>query len=273
MSTLHALTVPKWGMSMEEGEITEWRVSVGDKLAVGDELVDIETSKIINAAESPFAGTLVRVVGEAGQTLKVGSLLGVIAQGDATDAEINEFIAAFVPDASGASLAQASDAKAPVAATAESAPAAVSTPAVSAAPAATGALSQGPDDTDVNASAVARRIAKAHNINLHNVPATGRNGRVSKHDVEQAGGIRIVAQAAASVAAGAANEPQRSTADDSHIPSTPVARRMARTLNINLNDVTPTGKRGRVSKEDIERSAVSATGVAFYREKKLSGMR
>ena len=47
MSTLHALTVPKWGMSMEEGEITEWRVSVGDKLAVGDELVDIETSKII----------------------------------------------------------------------------------------------------------------------------------------------------------------------------------------------------------------------------------
>ena len=273
MSTLHALTVPKWGMSMEEGEITEWRVSVGDKLAVGDELVDIETSKIINAAESPFAGTLVRVVGEAGQTLKVGSLLGVIAQGDATDAEINEFIAAFVPDASGASLAQASDAKAPVAATAESAPAAVSTPAVSTAPAATGALSQGPDDTDVNASAVARRIAKAHNINLHNVPATGRNGRVSKHDVEQAGGIRIVAQAAASVAAGAANEPQRSTADDSHIPSTPVARRMARTLNINLNDVTPTGKRGRVSKEDIERSAVSATGVAFYREKKLSGMR
>ena len=50
MSTLHALTVPKWGMSMEEGEITEWRVSVGDKLAVGDELVDIETSKIVNAA-------------------------------------------------------------------------------------------------------------------------------------------------------------------------------------------------------------------------------
>ena len=33
MSTLHALTVPKWGMSMEEGEVSEWRVAVGDKLA------------------------------------------------------------------------------------------------------------------------------------------------------------------------------------------------------------------------------------------------
>ena len=55
MSTLHALTVPKWGMSMEEGEISQWRVAVGDKLAVGDEVVDIETSKITNAAESPVA--------------------------------------------------------------------------------------------------------------------------------------------------------------------------------------------------------------------------
>ena len=62
MSTLHALTVPKWGMSMEEGEITEWRVSVGDKLTVGDELVDIETSKIVNAAESPFVSTKLVVV-------------------------------------------------------------------------------------------------------------------------------------------------------------------------------------------------------------------
>ena len=37
MSKLHALTVPKWGMSMEEGDITEWRVAVGDSLSVGDE--------------------------------------------------------------------------------------------------------------------------------------------------------------------------------------------------------------------------------------------
>jgi pyruvate dehydrogenase E2 component (dihydrolipoamide acetyltransferase) len=258
---------------MEEGEITEWRVSVGDKLAVGDELVDIETSKIVNAAESPFAGTLVRIVGEVGQTLKVGTLLGVIAQGDASEKDIDGFIAAFVPDASGASLAQASDAKSPAAPAAQPAPVARNVPAVSAAPAAAGALSQGPDDAAVNASTVARRIAKAHNINLHNVPATGRNGRVSKHDVEQAGGIRIMAKAPAGGIASSSNEPQRSTADDSHIASTPVARRMARTLNINLNDVTPTGKRGRVSKEDVERAAVSATGVAYYREQKLSGMR
>jgi pyruvate dehydrogenase E2 component (dihydrolipoyllysine-residue acetyltransferase) len=276
MSTLHALTVPKWGMSMEEGEITEWRVAVGDKIAVGDELVDIETSKIVNAAESPVAGTLVRIVGEVGQTLQVGMLMGVVATGATDDAAIDAFIASFVPDASGSALAQGSNtgaANKPAAPVTEvqDQPAAVTAPAAAPASVASSALSEGPDDSDVNASTVARRIARAHNINLHNVTPTGRNGRVSKRDVEQAAGIRVLAKAAPGAVA--SSEPQRSTADDSHVPSTPVARRLARRLNINLNDVTPTGRRGRVSKEDVEKAAVNATGMAYYREEKLSGMR
>ena len=273
MSTLHALTVPKWGMSMEEGEITEWRVSVGDELAVGDELVDIETSKIVNAAECPVAGTLVRIIGEVGQTLKVGMLMGVVATGEASNAEIEDFIAAFVPDASGSTLAQSSDAGVPAAVTSQTQSATRDTPSPSTVAMAGVALSEGPDDSEVNASAVARRVAKAHNINLNNVPATGRNGRVSKRDVEQAGGIQAAAPATVSRGAAPVSGPQRSTEDDSHIASTPVARRLARSLNINLNDVTATGKRGRVSKEDVEKAAVAETGVAYYREQKLSGMR
>ena len=272
MSVLHALTVPKWGMSMEEGEITEWRVSVGDTLAVGDELVDIETSKIVNAAECQVAGTLVRIVGEVGRTLKVGMLMGVVATGDASDAQIDDFVVKFVPDASGSSLAQSSDAKAPATPASQAQPVVPGIPAAAAAPVSTGALSQGPDDAGVKASAVARRIARAHNINLNNVPATGRNGRVSKRDVEQAGAIQVVAAPLSHGAKPIAGS-QRSTEDDTHIASTPVARRLARSLNINLNDVTATGKRGRVSKEDVEKAAVAETGVAFYREQKLSGMR
>lgn len=274
MSKLHALTVPKWGMSMEEGDVTEWRVAVGDTLAVGDEYCDIETSKIVNTAETTIAGTLVRIIANPGETHQVGMLLGVLADGKVSEAEIDEFVASFVVEAGGAALAKSSvtDGSGASAPTAK-AETKAATPVPAAAPQASkSALSEGPDDSDVKASAVARRIAKANNVNLHNITATGRNGRVSKGDVEQAAGIRVMA---APLAGGAvvSNAPAKTTADDSRIAATPVARRMAAKLNINLHDVTPTGSRGRVSKDDVERAAVALTGVADYSEEKLNGMR
>lgn len=270
MSNLHALTVPKWGMSMEEGEIADWHVAVGGKVKEGDDVVDIETSKIINTATATCSGTLVRICGQSGQTLKVGELLAVVAKGDTTDAEVDAFVAAFVPDAVSATRSKGGAVAAPAAASAPAAP----KPVVAEQKAAPkSALAEGPDDSAVAASPVARRIAKENNINLHNVPATGRHGRVSKADVEKAAGIRVLAAQPARAVACAAAAPQRSTADDSRIAATPVARRMAQKLNINLNDVTPTGTRGRVTKEDIEKVAIALSGVADFREEKLSGMR
>ncbi|MEH6588634.1 MAG: dihydrolipoamide acetyltransferase family protein [Halioglobus sp.] len=275
MSELFALTVPKWGMSMEEGDIAEWRIAVGDTIAVGDEVVDIETSKIVNTAEATAAGKLVRIIAEPGQTLSVGALMGVVADGKVKDAEIDAFVAAFVPDAGGAALAKSSVTDGSASAPAPSAPTeAAPAPVAPAVPApAASALAEGPDDSDVPASVVARRIAVAHNVNLHNVPATGRHGRVSKADVEKAAGIRVMATPLPGAPAGSAAAPARSSADDSRIAATPVARRIAKKLNINLNDVTPTGTRGRVTKDDIERAAVALTGVADFREEKLNGMR
>lgn len=271
MSKLHALTVPKWGMSMEEGDIVEWRVAVGETLSAGDEYVDIETSKIVNTAESPVTGTLVRIVAEAGQTHAVGMLMGVVAEGEYNEEEIEAFIAAFVPEAGASALATSSvtDGTAPAAPV--PAGAAPTAPAVAVAP--QSGLSEGPDDSEVAASVVARRIAKANNINLHNVAASGRNGRVSKADVEKAAGIRVMAAPLPGAPKSANNAPLRSTADDSRIAATPVARRLAQKLNINLNDVTPTGTRNRVSKADIEKAAIALSGVAYFDEIKLNGIR
>jgi pyruvate dehydrogenase E2 component (dihydrolipoamide acetyltransferase) len=268
---LHALTVPKWGMSMEEGDISEWRVAVGDSVAVGDEIVDIETSKIVNTAESPVSGVLVRIVAEPGQTHAVGMLLGIVAEGDASEQEIDAFITGFVPDAGGASLAQSSSTDGSASAVAAASASKAQAEATPAPVAAASALSEGPDDSDVKASVVARRIARAHNINLHNISASGRHGRVSKADVEQAAGIRVLAAQPAALAT--ASAPQQSVADDSRIAATPVARRLAKKLNINLHDVTPCGRRGRVSKADVELAATARSGVADYREQKLSSMR
>ena len=281
MSNLHALTVPKWGMSMEEGEVAEWQVAVGDQLAVGDPVVDIETSKIVNTAESTCAGTLVRQVAQPGEVHKVAMLLGVVAEGDVTEAEIDAFVAAFAPDAAALNISLVADASEPEKPAAQpsygESPAKQAAPAAAPAPVAQpqSALSQGPDDADVKASTVARRIAKAHNINLHNITATGRHGRVSKQDIEQAAGIRVQAAPLAGQAISATVSPLagRSSVDDSRIAATPVARRLAGKMNINLNDVTPTGRRNRVTKDDVEKAAVALTGMADFREEKLSSMR
>lgn len=91
MAELFAVTVPKWGFSMEEGTIVAWRVAEGSAVSKGDELVDIETTKITNSVEAQQSGTLLRIVAEPGQTLPCGQLIAVIGDGAANDAEIAAF--------------------------------------------------------------------------------------------------------------------------------------------------------------------------------------
>ncbi len=94
MAKLIPITIPKWGIEMEEGTIAEWRYAVGDVVSWGDELVDIETDKIVNSFEATHDGTLVRILAEEGDDLAVGTLIGVLATEDVSEEEIDAFIAA-----------------------------------------------------------------------------------------------------------------------------------------------------------------------------------
>ena len=88
-----AITMPKWGMTMQEGEFTEWNVAEGDTVAVEDNLGGISSDKIEGELPSPAAGVIRRLIAESGQSYEVGALLGVIADADTPDAEIEAFIA------------------------------------------------------------------------------------------------------------------------------------------------------------------------------------
>ena len=44
--------MPKWGLSMEEGELSGWLVEEGDSISVGDEIMEVETTKISSAVEA-----------------------------------------------------------------------------------------------------------------------------------------------------------------------------------------------------------------------------
>ena len=91
---LDAVTIPKWGIEMTEGTIVAWHNEEGDTVKAGEEIVDIETDKIVNSFEARSSGTLVRILAEVGEELPVGYLIGVIASETVTDDVIEAFIAA-----------------------------------------------------------------------------------------------------------------------------------------------------------------------------------
>lgn len=95
---INALTVPKWGFSMTEGTVRAWLVEEGAGVESGDELLELETEKAVGQVEAFATGVLRRrLVGE-GATLPIGGLLGIIADADVPEAEIDAFVAAYPTD-------------------------------------------------------------------------------------------------------------------------------------------------------------------------------
>jgi len=142
------IVVPTLGESVAEATVAKWLKKVGDVIAVDDPLVELETDKVTLEVNALAAGTLTEIVADAGAAVKVGQVLGRIAEG-----------AAKAPAT--APAAKAAEAAKPAApAPAPAAVAAAATPG----PAARKAIA----DTGVDASAIA---------------GTGKDGRVTKGDV------------------------------------------------------------------------------------------
>src|SRR6478609_6169644 len=78
------VVMPRLSDSMEEGTILQWLKQVGDEVAVGDELVEIETDKANMAYESDVAGTLTEILAEEGETLPIGSTIARVGDGRGT---------------------------------------------------------------------------------------------------------------------------------------------------------------------------------------------
>ena len=87
------INMPKWGMEMSEGDINAWYFAVGDQVNAGDDLVDIETSKIINTVTASDSGILRAIIGAHGRNSCRRCTAWRIASAETSDADIQAFIA------------------------------------------------------------------------------------------------------------------------------------------------------------------------------------
>lgn len=142
------IRVPTLGESVSEATIGKWFKKPGEAVKADEPLVELETDKVTLEVNAPAAGVLGEIVAKEGETVGVNALLGSIADGGAA--------AAAAP----APKAEAKAATAPAAETPKAA--------------ATKAADSGP--------AVARLAAES-GINASAVPASGKDGRVTKGDM------------------------------------------------------------------------------------------
>lgn len=235
MAALKPFAMPKWGIEMTEGTIAEWMVAEGAPFTKGTVLTLIETDKITNEVEAEEPGTFVKIVAQAGETLPVGALLAVLSDGPATAEEIDAFLASFKPaDALGSAgrddRAQAPSAP-PAPAAAEPAPApAPAKPAI-------------PDDALI--SPAARKLAEERGIDISGITGSGKDGRISLQDVDQAG---------RPPAGGYGGAPISIAVDEAGYEqafASPLAKRLAKQHGIDLAGINGTGPRGRISKGDV----------------------
>ena len=202
------VVMPRLSDSMEEGTVLKWLKSVGDEVAVGDELVEIETDKANMVYESDLGGTLVEILAQEGDTLPVGDPIARV--GDASEVSADggggagAASSAAEESGAGASAARpgAGDGGQPETAAepaieprAASAPPPTPESQAQAAAEAPPATSAG--DGRVKASPIARRIARERGLDLHGLSGSGPGGRIVKADVERALAADVAAPAAA----------------------------------------------------------------------------
>jgi pyruvate dehydrogenase E2 component (dihydrolipoamide acetyltransferase) len=164
------LLMPKLGLTMTEGVMTEWMVAPGVAYKAGDSIFIIESEKAAVEVPADADGVLLEITAQPGDTVPVGSPIGWWDDGQAGGA----------------------------AAPAPAAPAAAATPApVGASPV---AAAPPPPGQRLIATPLARRLAQQRGVDLRGVPGSGPRGRIRAADVP-ASGAAVATPPAATMAA------------------------------------------------------------------------
>lgn len=225
------IELPQVGESVVEGTIGKWLKQPGDQIERYDALVEVITDKVTMEMPSPVSGKLLRILAQEGETIPMGAPIAEV--------ESNDVLESTNPDT-----------LIPAPAVTPTAPAKVSTTGYldkdvkMVGPTGGGISEESGAPVDISLAAVAaepsrlspavRRLAQEHSIDLSQLLGSGMGGRITRDDVLrylESGPVQTAAPTP--VAPRPAPQPPESeteTADEEHIPLTPVRRMIAEAM-------------------------------------------
>jgi len=157
------LLMPKLGLNMVEGQVTEWVKKEGDLVMKGDAIYIVETDKVTNEVEAPENGRLVKILVKEGEVVPVRQVVGILA-GEGEEVDVNALLAETIPGPAAAIVSNQ-----PSAAEKESTPVAASS-----------------SGGQLMASPLAKRLAAEKGIDLAKINGSGPGGRITTEDIEKA---------------------------------------------------------------------------------------
>ena len=191
------IKVPVLGESVVEATVAKWMKSAGEAVGADEAIVELETDKVTLEVPSPVNGVLADIVAKEGDTVGVDALLALVEEGAAPTAK---------------PAAKTAPAPATTATPAPAAPAPAAVPAPAAAASAAAAV----------LSPAVRKLVEENNLNPAAISGTGKDGRLTKADVQNA--IASGSAKMAAPAASAAPTPAGSRTSDAREERVPMSR-------------------------------------------------
>ena len=247
------IRVPQLPESVADATLVAWHKQPGDAIRRDENLADLETDKVVLEVPAPANGVVRQILVQSGSVVKSGQVLAVIEEGAAS---------AAAPAARASAAAAA-----PSAASAGKPAAPAPVPAVAAA--ATGASAARPPAADGESATDAarlspsvRRLVEENHLDPSAIPASGRDGRLTKSDVVDY--LKKPAEAPRSTPPAAAGAPVAPPARAAAAPArTPAARPPAAGAGRIEQRVPMTRLRARIAARLIEAQATQALLTTF----------
>jgi len=216
------ILMPALSPTMTEGNLAKWLKKEGDTVKSGDVIAEIETDKATMEVEAADEGTLGKiVVPEGTEGVKVNEVIGLLLE----EGEDKSALAGV-----------------DVKAAPKAAPLAAPTPKAAVAPAPQPQpVARSNGNGNVVATPLAKRMAALAGVQLSAIAGTGAHGKITKDDIESA-------------LAGGERQQVRIAGGGTRIFASPLARRLAREMSLDIGAIPGSGPGGRVIKLDVERA-------------------